>query len=259
MGYIYAMSDVHGCMDALKNKMTKVDLSDDNKLVFCGDYMDYGSRSGEVLRYIKDLQDSYGDNKVIALKGNHEMMFLEWIDTYRLAKSGATDEWGMPYWNEWLDTDRGFRTLKSLITEEQWNFFEKVFRNLSDESRNIEAMDMIVSSNEDIIRWMKAMPLYYETDTQIFVHAGVDEEAGEYWKWGSNEWTLTGTFAKARGKFCKTVIAGHVGTHHFWHDKHYHEMYYDGESHYYIDGSVYKGGKLILLRYDTETGKYESI
>ncbi len=66
-------------------------------------------------------------------------------------------------------------------------------------------------------------------------------------------------FAKSRGKFYKTVIAGHVGTHHFWHDRHYHEMYYDGESHYYIDGSVYKGGKLILLRYDTKTGKYEPI
>ncbi len=34
---------------------------------------------------------------------------------------------------------------------------------------------------------MSDMPLYYETGEQIFVHAEVDEEAGEYWKWGTND------------------------------------------------------------------------
>lgn len=31
------------------------------------------------------------------------------------------------------------------------------------------------------------------------------------------------------------------------------------ESHYYIDGSVYKGGKLLLLAYDEEKEKYYQV
>ena len=39
---IYAMSDIHGCLRELKDKMTQVDLQGDNRLIFLGDYMDYG-------------------------------------------------------------------------------------------------------------------------------------------------------------------------------------------------------------------------
>ena len=42
-------------------------------------------------------------------------------------------------------------------------------------------------------------------------------------------------------------------------DRNYHDVYFDGESHYYIDGSVYKGGKLLLLAYDEENGKYYQV
>ena len=57
---------------------------------------------------------------------------------------------------------------------------------------------------------MQHLPLYYETDAQIFVHAGVDEAAGEYWSFGTSENTLLGKFPAAKGKFYKTVIAGDV-------------------------------------------------
>lgn len=36
-------------------------------------------------------------------------------------------------------------------------------------------------------------------------------------------------------------------------------FFYDGESHYYIDGSVYKGGKLLLLVYDEEIDQYYQV
>ena len=47
-----------------------------------------------------------------------------------------------------------------------------------------------------------------------------------------------------------------TGTWSLANDRNYHDVFYDGESHYYIDGSVYKGGKLLLLAYDEENGKY---
>ena len=120
---------------------------------------------------------------------------------------------------------------------------------------------MLLSDHKKMISWIQQMPSYYETDSQIFVHAGVDEEAGEDWMWGFSDDTFLWKFPATKGKFCKTVIAGHVGTgsRHLANNREYHDIFYDGESHYYIDGSVYKGGKLLLLGYDEDTGKYYQV
>ncbi len=70
-----------------------------------------------------------------------------------------------------------------------------------------------------------------------------------------------GKFPATKGKFYKTIVAGHVGTG-SWSladNRNYHDVFYDGESHYYIDGLVYIGGKLLLLVYNEENGKYYQI
>lgn len=170
---IYAISDIHGCIYELKQKMSRVELSGKNRIVFLGDYIDYGEYSFQV-----------------------------------------------------------------------------------------EAADMILSRHGDLIFWMECLPDNYETDKQIFVHAGVDEEAGEYWKWGTSDELFLWKFPPSAGRFYKTVIAGHVGTgaKELADDDEYHEVFYDGESHYYIDGGVYKkDGKLLLLAYDEAEDMYYSI
>ena len=41
---IFAMSDIHGCLDAFLDALSLVDLEDkNNKLVLCGDYIHGGS------------------------------------------------------------------------------------------------------------------------------------------------------------------------------------------------------------------------
>lgn len=52
---IYAMSDIHGCIGELQKNMEQVDLGGDNRIVFCGDYIDYGDSSYYVLKYLLDL------------------------------------------------------------------------------------------------------------------------------------------------------------------------------------------------------------
>lgn len=46
MSYIYAMSDIQGCLDAFEYALSLVDFSGDNKLILLGDYVhgsdDYG-------------------------------------------------------------------------------------------------------------------------------------------------------------------------------------------------------------------------
>ena len=112
---IYAMSDIHGCLRELKDKMDQVDLQGDNRLIFLGDYMDYGINSFKVLQYIWELQKNYGDEKVIVLKGNHEQMFLDWINDFRNPYADGSAESILFY--EWLETDfeHGANTLRTFI------------------------------------------------------------------------------------------------------------------------------------------------
>ena len=39
-------------------------------------------------------------------------------------------------------------------------------------------------------------------------------------------------------------------------EKGFHDIYWDGESHYYIDGTVEKSDRIPLLIYDKKTGEY---
>lgn len=255
---IYAMSDIHGCIEELKKKMDQVDLGGDNRIIFLGDYIDYGDSSCQVLQYIRELQKQNGEEKVIVLKGNHEQMFLEWIDDYRNPYSDGTED--CLAINDWLRTDfeYGANTISTFVSEYQMNFLNQIARTCSLETISKEAVQMILSNHKELIWWIKKMPSYYETENQIFVHAGVDEDAGEYWMWGTSDSILLGKFPASKGKFYKTIIAGHVGTgtRDLANDRSYHDIYFDGESHYYIDGSVYKGGKLLLLAYDERGDKY---
>lgn len=255
---IYAISDIHGCIDALKKKMDQVDLGGDNRIIFLGDYIDYGNSSCQVLQYIRELQEQNGEEKVIVLKGNHEQMFLEWIDDYRNSFSNGTEDYLT--FNDWLKTDfeYGANTIRTFISEQQMDLLNQLSGTYPLETISKKAVQMILSNHKELIRWIRKMPLYYETEHQIFVHAGVDEEAGEYWMWGTSDSILLGKFPATKGKFYKTIIAGHVGTgtRELANDSDYHDIYFDGKSHYYIDGSVYKGGKLLLLAYNESDNKY---
>ena len=261
MGKIYAMSDIHGCIEELKKQMEFVDLSENNCIVFLGDYIDYGDSSCQVLQYLWELQKKNGEDKVIVLKGNHEQMFLEWIDEYRNAFSDDTED--LMTFNDWLRTDfeYGANTIRTFVSEQQMGFLNQISRTCSLETISRKAVQMILSNHKDLIMWVQNMPTYYDADDQIFVHAGVDEEAGEYWMWGTSDDMLLGKFPASKGKFYKTIVAGHVGTgtRDLANDRTYHDIFFDGESHYYIDGSIYKGGKLLLLEYDESDGKYYQI
>lgn len=250
----FAISDIHGFLDVLKEAMKQVDLSDDNKLVLLGDYIDYGDQSGETLKYIYALQKKYGGDKVVVLRGNHEEAFLEWLDTYGGPHAGEPDEYGMIPWNDWLVHDQDFRTFRTLVSPEQWAFFSKVAPTLSEDSLNIEAARMVLANNGELIAWLRGLPYIERDDQRVFVHAGIDEDADDWWPWSTPEETFVGKYPPATGAFYMDIIAGHVGTSMLAGDPEYHGVYFDGKSHYYIDGSVQRSGHLNVLRWDEESG-----
>jgi serine/threonine protein phosphatase 1 len=109
------------------------------------------------------------------------------------------------------------------------------------------------------IRWISNLPRYHVEGNTIFVHAGIDEEAGDLWEWGTGEDIFVGKYPAETGTIegldCK-VVAGHVGTSEISGDPGYHDIYYDGASHYYIDGSVIRSGVIPVMMVDTDTDQY---
>lgn len=261
MPKIFCISDIHGHLTQLEEALSRIKekAAEGDKLILLGDYIDNGPDSGGVLRRVFELQKTYGPEQVIVLRGNHEEMLLEWLDTYTGPGAGEPDEYGLPPWNDWLNTDPEFQTLRTLITPTQMAFFRRVMPTLSEDSRNRTAAKTVLEHNRELIRWLRGLPYFYETDKQIFVHAGVDEEAGEYWQFGTPESTFVGKFPASKGHFLKDVIAGHIGTYSVSGDRDFHDIFWDGASHYYIDGTVYVSGRLPVLMYDEETGKYTSL
>ena len=112
---------------------------------------------------------------------------------------------------------------------------------------------------ERYIEWMSRLPLYYLTDNQVFCHAGVDEEAGEDWEVGTSDYIYTEKYPASIGKFCIDIVAGHISTASITNDPKYQGIYFDGCSHYYIDGDVLKNGYITILMYDTNENKYYEI
>ena len=256
---IYAMSDIHGFADIFQENLKRIDLSGENRLVLLGDYIDYGPESGRTLRLIFETQRQYGAEKVIVLRGNHEEMFLEWLKTYGGPHAGEPDADGLIPWNDWLLTDPDFGTFRSFLSEAQWDFFRQITRTASDDTLNIEAAQMVLSANHELIQWLRTLPYYYETERQIFVHAGIDEEAGEWWRCGTPEYMFTGKYPASAGSFYKDIIAGHIGTARIAGDPNFHGVYHDGQSHYYIDGTVNESGRIPILVYDEEKKKYSEM
>ena len=250
------MSDIHGYFKPLEDNLRLIDLSDiENKLVFCGDYMDYGKESCQVLYKIKALTEQY-PQQVVVLMGNHEYMFLEFL----FLKN--TDLQVI----EWLTTDKEFHTINSFISSDtKAEVASQLNRHRADNYFSayekcvpIIKKDILNNHNE-LVEWLKNLPYYYETANQIFVHAGIDEEAAEYWKWGTAKAFFVSKYPATLGKFYKDIIAGHVSTGSLAKDNNFHDIFWDRKSHYFIDGETNVSGIVPLLKYDTKDKKYSSI
>lgn len=207
MSYIYAMSDIHGCLDAFEYALSLVDFSDDNKLILLGDYV-HGPDSYGVLKKIMQLQNKYGSDKVIAPRGNHEDMVCD----KRCSIGEIGDENGYDHEGD----DSGY------------------------------------------LMWIQSLPRYHTEGNTIFVHAGIDEEAEDLWEWGTDDYTFTEKYPAQTGRFYNDmkIVAGHIGTAEISGNSSFHDIYFDGESHYYIDGTVLESGIIPVIKIDTENNKY---
>ena len=71
---IYAIGDIHGCLEPLHHLIAQLRLSEADELVFLGDYVDRGPDSKGVIDYLLTLR-----GRCTFLMGNHERMFLDFL------------------------------------------------------------------------------------------------------------------------------------------------------------------------------------
>jgi len=136
MSKIFAIGDIHGKIDKLKMLIDRLPLSENDLVVFLGDYVDRGENSFEVIEYLIDLGNK---TKCVFIKGNHEIMLKNFL-------SGK--ETDLYLYNGGLATIRSYE------------------KNGYDIHGN---KDIPKSHNE----FLKNLKPYYKTDNYIFVHAGI--------------------------------------------------------------------------------------
>lgn len=242
---IFAMSDIHGHYELMKKRIDQLIpylAEKNNRLILLGDFIDRGDSSFQCLKAAFDLQDELGTDKVIVLKGNHEEWFREFLDENE---------------NIWLAEDDDFCTSGTFLLKEQFEELKKL-TNRNEQTSFLRKC--IKTNHKELLSWMKRLKAFYETETQIFVHAGIDEDIPEEeLEWctiGTPEYVLTGKYPPSKGHFYKDIIAGHVAAAVVADDPNFEGIYFDGESHFYIDGSTTNNNKLLCLAYDEEKKKY---
>ena len=75
MSRYFVVGDIHGKAQMLEEIMTEWDGK--AQLVFLGDLIDRGENSKRSIEIVKDYVDHHG---AVCLSGNHEYMFLAWLD-----------------------------------------------------------------------------------------------------------------------------------------------------------------------------------
>ncbi len=76
---IYAIGDIHGCLNSLERLIEKVNPSTEDTIIFLGDYIDRGPNSKGVVEFLIRFSSIYKNS--IFIKGNHEWMMTEFYKT----------------------------------------------------------------------------------------------------------------------------------------------------------------------------------
>ena len=178
----FVIGDVHGKYDMLNDLLQKWDGH--SQLVFLGDLIDRGENIRAVLEKVRDLVNQQG---AICLSGNHEFMFLTWLDNP--AKS-----------YDHYRRNGGDTTINSILG-----------RPLDAPVDGVEDARRVETEAADLVEFIRQMPFVIESEKYIFVHAGIDltlddwHETTDYKK----VW-LRKPFHEAENHTGKIIVFGHT-------------------------------------------------
>lgn len=139
-GYnVWAVGDIHGHLGTFRALVHRLKLGDEDRIICLGDMIDRGPDSAGLIEFIRS------DNRIICLKGNHELMALS-----SLQEDGVVE-----LWQPWLA--RGGRsTWGSYIVQAEGDLYE---------AKRLFTDDLM---------WMDNLPNHIVLDKLRLVHAGYD-------------------------------------------------------------------------------------
>lgn len=219
MNAIFAISDIHGEIDKFEQLLTHWDKNT-QQLIIMGDMIDRGKNPLTVIRLAMKLKK---EHNAIVLMGNHEGMLLEWLDN-------PNEDYVYP---------DNVSTIVSFLREVSEFYWQTHLPEVS--------KDKILTTFPEEIDFLRNLDHYHETDTHIFVHAGVDLDMLD-WKETSivdMHW-ISEEFHKGVNDTGKIIVFGHTPTkllhHHLANDC---DVWVSPDkTKIGIDGGAYFGGLL---------------
>ncbi|MDO9373474.1 MAG: metallophosphoesterase [Bacteroidota bacterium] len=77
MSRTFVIGDIHGAYKALMQIIERAEVTDSDKLIFLGDFVDGWSQSFEVIQFLLELEQKM---KCVFIKGNHDLWCQQWLD-----------------------------------------------------------------------------------------------------------------------------------------------------------------------------------
>lgn len=224
MSTYFVVGDIHGKAQMLEELMTEWDGK--AQLVFLGDLIDRGENSKRSIEIVKDYVDHHG---AVCLSGNHEYMFLAWLDN--------PEERYDHYRRNGGDT-----TINSLLG-----------RPLDAPVDGVADAQAVESTVPELVAFIRRLPFDYETESYYFVHAGVDltlenwRETSDYQK----VW-IRKPFHEAENQTGKWIIFGHTPVYGLLHEPVGTENLWISDQKMGVDGGAVYGGVLHGLLLDDQ-------
>ncbi len=162
MARTFVIGDIHGERAALDRLLDRLPLGADDTLVLLGDYLDRGPDSKPVVDRVRALQAGATPARVVALRGNHEDKWAEcWTEPDAVFLLSTTNGCGAMF--------RSFAGGPPLPPGERL-----------DRAELTRLFDIRSWLPHDLVEWIHSLPLWYEDEHGIYVHAGLEGE-GTVW------------------------------------------------------------------------------
>jgi len=172
----FVIGDIHGCHGPLLDLLKQANPNpESDRLIFLGDYINRGPESREVLEELIRLGNHF--QHTIFLKGNHEVMFLNFINGQE---------------HDLFFSSGGIETLKSYGISNYWH----------PQPRTLFP--------KDHINFLENLLPYWADDNFIYVHAGIEvnkhlaQQDPEWLYWASQD-----RFINSPTNLSRQVIFGH--------------------------------------------------
>lgn len=213
---LFIVGDIHGEYHLLEQLLRHWN-EEEEELVFLGDLADRGPDSRECFLKVKELVEQ---GRAVCVSGNHEVMFLNWLQS-------PQDRFSAYMMNG------GRATVESLL-----------YSGVLEEKEPDELAERIQAEYGDLIAFLKEIPLYYETDFAICVHAGVDLDLEDWRQTAPSDFVwLREPFFNHETTPDKLIIFGHTPVQYLYQNTSQTHVWYRNNK-LNIDGGAAYGGAL---------------